>query len=439
MSEIPTMTHQSPIKRVMSQRNFALLWAGQSTSLLGDQFYMVATPWLVLKLTGDPLALGTVLAVGAVPRAAMILIGGAITDRLSARTIMITSDLIRLALTLCMVFLLVSGGIQLWMLYVLSFCFGVVSGFFIPASNSIVPAILTHENLQAGNSVFQGSSQLVGFIGPGLAGVVIGAFSGETKGITLAFVIDAVTFMVSVATLWLMKLGYLAPAMKAGENVWNSIKTGIGYAWKDSSLKFGFLLIAFANLFFSGPIVVGIPVLADQRLPEGAAAFGLILSAFAGGNLLGIILCGVLPSLSAKRLKYLLIGTFTLFGVGLVGLGLITATWMGFVLMFLLGIGNGYLSIVLITGIQRRTPKELMGRLMSLMLLANIGLMPLSQTIAGALSRWNLTGLLALSGGSILLLTVWMLLQPGLTQMAARFSDQSLVEEAPTHPPAGVN
>ncbi len=335
---------------------------------------------------------------------------------------MLASDLVRLVLTIVMLVLVFSGQIQLWMLYVLSFLFGTVSGFFIPAANSIIPNLLPKEDLQAGNSIFQGSSQLVSFIGPALAGVVIGAFAGEMKGIALAFGVDAVTFVVSVATLWFMKPGTISLVQKSTENVWESIKTGIRFAWGDNTLKLGFILIAFANLFFAGPVLIGIPVLADQRLVEGAAAYGLILSAFAGGGFLGIVLCGALPPLSIRSLKYALIAFFVLFGLGLIGLGLISATWMGCVLMFILGTGNGYLRIVLITGIQRRTPKELMGRLMSLVLLANLGLAPISQTAAGALSRWSVTGLLAISGVSMLILSGWLALQPHLEEMAVSFS-----------------
>jgi MFS family permease len=126
----------------------------------------------VLKLTGDPLALGMVLAVGSIPRAAVMLVGGAITDRFSSRLIMLASDMIRLVLTLIMLVLVWTGQMQVWMLYLLSFTGGIVSGFFMPASSSIVPALVPQEDLQAGNSVFQGSSQLIGFVGPALAGAL---------------------------------------------------------------------------------------------------------------------------------------------------------------------------------------------------------------------------------------------------------------------------
>ena len=408
----------SPMQHVLHLHDFRLLWLGQATSLLGDQFYMVAGPWLVLKLTGDPLALGAVLAVGAIPRAVVMLLGGAITDRLSPRRIMLASDVIRLFWFLVMFVLVGTGQIQVWMLYLSSFIGGILSGLFIPASNSIIPTLVPQEYLQAGNSIFQGSSQLIGFIGPALAGLVIGAFGGGLQAIALAYGIDVVSFIASVVTLWLMHSKHSGSAARSKENVWQSIGTGIHSAWRDSFLRLGFILIAFANLFFAGPLLVGIPVLASQRLPEGATAYGLILAAYAGGNLLGIILSGALPKLSPDRAKVFTLGLFTLFGLGMIALGQITATWMGFALMLVMGTGNGYLSITLITAIQHRTPRELLGRTMGLVMLANLGLLPISQFLSGALSSWNVSFLMAAGGTGMLLLAVWLLGQKGLELMA---------------------
>jgi MFS family permease len=92
----------NPLQNAFRNPNFRLLWAGQATSILGDQFSMIAMPWLVLKLTGsDPVALGTVLALGSVPRALFMLLGGAVTDRLSQRMVMLISDILRLASPAC--------------------------------------------------------------------------------------------------------------------------------------------------------------------------------------------------------------------------------------------------------------------------------------------------------------------------------------------------
>jgi MFS family permease len=180
---------KNPMLNVLALRDFRLLWIGQGTSFLGDQFAM---PWLVLQLTGDPLALGAVLALGGIPRALFMLLGGAITDRFSARAIMLISDSVRLALTLLMAALIFTGTIQVWMLYAFSLLFGIVSGFFVPASNSIVPLLVRDQDLQAGNALFQGTAQLTMFVGPALAGGVIAAFPQGPQGVTIAFVVDAI-------------------------------------------------------------------------------------------------------------------------------------------------------------------------------------------------------------------------------------------------------
>src|SRR5262245_48894255 len=108
----------NPMARVMSLRNFRLLFTGAFISLLGDHFALIATPWLVLQLTKDPLLLGTVLALEGIPRAAFILFGGAITDRLSPRRVMLIANITRFILTALMALVVFTGLIQVWMIYV---------------------------------------------------------------------------------------------------------------------------------------------------------------------------------------------------------------------------------------------------------------------------------------------------------------------------------
>ena len=77
-------------------RNFRLLWIGEGISLLGDQFYLIALPWLVLQITGNAVAVGGILAVASIPRAVFMLMGGAITDRFSPRRVMLGSNFIHI-------------------------------------------------------------------------------------------------------------------------------------------------------------------------------------------------------------------------------------------------------------------------------------------------------------------------------------------------------
>ncbi|MBI5034008.1 MAG: MFS transporter [Chloroflexi bacterium] len=422
-----TTSQKNPMARVMSLRDFRLLLAGTATSLLGDQFALIATPWLTLQLTGDPVALGTVLALEGIPRALFMLIGGAITDRLSPRRIMLIADFIRLFLTGLMAGAVLTGAVQIWMLYAFGLAFGLVAGFAVPAENSIVPMIVKEQDLQAGNSIMMGITQLIGFVGPTLAGIMIGGFSNSSFGVGLALAIDAVTFAVSAACLGLIRTGSQKQVTTdAKESVWASILTGIKYLWSDSVLRMMVFVLTAVNFLLMGPLLVGIPVLANQRLPEGATAFGLLMSAFSGGSLIGYILAGALPRPSGTMMRIIMLALLAAFGAVVAALGVITSTWVDFVLLFLIGLGNGYIGIILFTWMQTRAPKEMLGRIMSILMFSNTGLVPVSQAISGMVSKWDLTFLFAIAGALVLLVTLWAALQPEM-----KLFSESLTVAAP--------
>jgi MFS family permease len=413
---------RNPVLRVLGLRDFRLLWIGGTISILGSQFSLIAMPWLVLQLTGDPLALGVVLALGGLPRAVLMLVGGAASDRIPPRTILLVCDWINFGLSVLAATLVFAGWMQIWMLSILSLVGGVLAGFVIPAANSIVPRLVPENDLQAGNSISMGSSQLAGFVGPSLAGIVIGSYAHSALGVAIAFVVDGITFAISAAALGMMRGGRsaISPGTQQGqqESILASIKVGVQQLWNHSGLRFMFTVMIATNFLFVGPLLVGVPVLADQRLPEGALAFGLLMSAYSGGNLLGFVIGGALPPPSGRWLSAFVVALLATFGIVLFGMGWITVTWVDVVLMALLGIGNGYIGLIIFTWIQMRTPKDMLGRMMSMMTLASMGLVPLSQALAGAISRWSLTALFAVSGGLILLTAIWSSLQPELRALS---------------------
>jgi MFS family permease len=414
---------RNPLQKAFYNTNFRLLWAGQATSILGDQFSMIAMPWLVLKLTGsDPVALGTVLALGSVPRALFMLLGGAVTDRLSQRTVMLISDMLRCALTGLLAGLVFTSSVHLWMVYILSLLGGLISSFFTPASSSIVPQLLEAEYVQAGNSVMQGSTQLSIFLGPMLAGGLIAAFaggssragaSGNMEGIGLAFAFDALTFLASAVTLWFMRVPHPSDAFASAQpGLLASIKEGLHYMLQDPVMRLVYILIAGVNLVFVGPLLVGIPVLVDARLVQGAAAFGMIMSAYGAGNLAGILMAGSLPKPKPGMLNAILISLVVAFGLAMGLFAFFTTTPPFLICMLLLGAGNGYLGITLITFIQVHTPREMLGRVMGMVLFANLGLVPVSQAISGFVIKLSLNGLFIGAGMLTIAIATWMLLTP---------------------------
>src|SRR3954471_25083188 len=131
----------------LSVRNFRLLWIGEGISLLGDQFYMIALPWLVLQLTGSGLALGTVMALAGIPRALFMLIGGAFVDRFSPRSVMIASNFARLVLVALLTALVLTNNIRIEMLYGFALAFGLADAFYFPGQSAIVPQLLKEDQL----------------------------------------------------------------------------------------------------------------------------------------------------------------------------------------------------------------------------------------------------------------------------------------------------
>src|SRR5258708_38042563 len=291
----------------LSVRNFRLLWIGEGISLLGDQFYMIALPWLVLQLTGSALALGTVMALAGIPRALFMLVGGAFVDRFSPRAVMMAANFARLLLVALLSALVLTNTIRIEMLYGFALAFGLADAFYFPGQSAIVPQLLKADQLQAGNTFVQGTAQLSLFLGPVLAGALIAllghagsaASAPSTQGIGIAFGIDALSFVASLLCLNLIHVpGVTKPTDKVHskqQNVIGSIKEGFAYVWSRPVLRIFFLLLVAMNFLVLGPVLVGIPVLAATRLAEDAAAFGIIMSAFGLGALLAIIQSNVLP------------------------------------------------------------------------------------------------------------------------------------------------
>ena len=381
----------------LKTRDYRLLWLGQAISHLGDQFHLIALPWLVLTLTHDPFQLGLVLALAGIPRAAVMLFGGAFADRHSPRLIMLVSDALRCLITAAIAASLFSGAVHLWMVYALALSFGTVSGFFMPAAEASLPRLLESEQLEAGNALMMGADQFAQFVGPALAGTIIALFgtahvgsghAGSFAGLGVAFSVDAASFAVSAVTLLLMH-SLPALAAGAGEHPLAAIADGLRYTLSRPVFRWMLGLLAAANFLLIGPLMVGIPVLAETRFSQGAAAFGLLISAYGLGNLCGMIVAGSTRRPSSRLFSRLVLVLFAGFGVVIGALVFITSVWVGFALLTVLGVANGYVAVVFMTLLQRITPAAMLGRLMSLVMLAMLGVTPISTALSGVVVGWG--------------------------------------------------
>ena len=382
--------------KLIRTRNFGLLWGAGGLSAIGDQFDLIAFPWLVLMVSGDPVAVGIVLAVGNIPTIFFILIGGSLADRYSPRVIMLTSNGIRIALVASLAALVLTELADLWLIYVFALLKGIADSFYYPAQLAILPRVVPAQLLRQSNAAVRTTTQLGGFIGPALAGGLITFFSDgvssgdgtDKTGIGLAFTVVALALLVSSLMLLLMRMDDSDPRL-AGEDtqepsLFSSIREGIQYARVDGAMLAIFLLIVQMELLMRGPVTVGMPVLAHTRLTEGALALGIVTSAYAGGSVLGTVLAGALPP---RGLGPILVAVFTLSGILMVPFGLLTATWLAAAITLTIGVMGGYVGILIISWLQGRTPQAMLGRVMSLLLVASVAVSPISIAASGPLIK----------------------------------------------------
>lgn len=390
----PTSAPATPAATVHPLRNpnYRLWLCGSTISFLGDQFYFVALPWLVLQQTGSAVAMGTVMLAGSIPRAVLMLMGGAVSDRLSARKIMMTTATTRTILVTAIGVLIWLGVLRMWELYALAIAFGVADAFAAPASMAYMPSLVKREQMVAATSVSQSAVQMAMIGGPIPAGFVIKAF-----GVAWAFFIDAISFLFIIGALW--KLPDPPKAQAARKAVWSSIAEGIAYVVKDIPLRSLILLSMSLNFCITGPIAIGLTYLARTRFGS-PAVFGTLLSALAAGSLLGAVLVGVMK---VRRRGVMFLVAAGLLGVCLTLIGFMGTVWSLCAVMLAMGMLAGMMNVNIGAWIMARIDPGVRGRVGSVLMLTNFGLMPLSYAIAGFLVAWNVKLMFVLAGGLMLL------------------------------------
>jgi MFS family permease len=356
--------------------SFRLLLAGELVSNFGDGIFLVALPWYVLAHHGGALGLGAVLTAYGVPRTALLVLGGHASDRYRPWTVMLAANCARGAAVAAFAVTAAAGTANGLVLIVMAVVLGVGEGMFIPASEAIVPAMLTRSELQAGNALISGTTQLSQLAGPALGGLLVALF-GPAEG----FALDATTFAISALTLTVVHRDAPTPA-KAPSLVDPSARTmTLRELLAQPIVRLILITDALTNLGSTGMGRVALPALARGPMHLHATGYGALSAAMGAGLLVGTIIAASIPS--AQR-PFLLASLVLLPAVPLIavlpdGGGLIPTAIILAAAFILIAIGN----LQLITGLQQWAPPELLGRLTGVLMLASVGMMPLSTLLAG--------------------------------------------------------
>jgi MFS family permease len=387
-----------PKTHPLKNADFSFLWIGSTISAFCDQFYFVGLSWLVLLFNGSGLELGTVLMLEAVPRAAFMLIGGALTDRLSPKRILITTATARMLLVAATAALSYLHLLQLWHLYGLALAFGTADAFAMPAGQVLVPVLLSAEQLPAGNALLNSGAQTCAIVGPAPAGLILRKWS-----VASVFVIDAVGFLLVVLALWRVRKVPPSSESSSSDGIWKVILEGWRYVMNDPPMRSLMFLVIVLNLCVGGPFTVGLAIISKQRYGS-AAAFGMLLSSLAVGSLLGSLLPALIKYRGRRGLIVLSFGT--VIGVEMIAMGLLQGFIPLMVLLAILGFGSGLTAVYFQSWLQARIDRNFLGRVMSIFMFATFGLLPVSYAVAGALAMEKLSLMFVGSGALVLIATV---------------------------------
>ncbi len=390
--------------------SFRRLWLGQSFSLLGDGFSYIAFSWITLSLTRSTLVLGYVLAMQAVPRAALTLVGGSLSDKWSPRVLMMLSSWARTVVMTTVAAIGFAHLLSVWMLVVSAAAFGAVDAFFQPARASILPDVVDEDLLAPANALLSVGSRIAAVLGPAIGGIVVAVSDAR-----FAFLVDGVCF----ALCGLCVAGVVplrkpssdenleadlpddAAAPDAETTLLARIRTGLKYAWQDPRIRTMLAVDTAVTFCYAGPFTVGFAALAKFQLSGGAAALGALDGGLAGGAMLGALVGGLIGK--KLRVGLLVAGLAAWLSVSMIVLGIMHNVVAAVGVVAAMGFAIGFQSVFGLSWIQRNVHGSVLSRVISIDMVFGYIAAPISLVLCGALAQAHLE---EMCGGVALILAI---------------------------------
>lgn len=379
-------TPERPVPARLWNRNFFLLWQGQTVSQLGNQAFSVALMFWAMEATGSASVVGLLMTFAVLPGVILSPFGGTFADRYSRIRIIIVCDF------LAGVAILGVAGAMLFsdapsfilpILFAVAVLEGIIRSFFMPAIASTIPDLVPRERIAAANSLNQFSVQTCQILGQAVGGVLYNAI-----GAWKLFLFDGLTFLFSGFT----EMGIDAPPAPAREKkaqgwseLWHEFlgetKEGLRYVWNRPGLR-NFVAVAASINFFSMPTFVLFPFYVEKYLKAGADWYGFLLAGISAGSIAGFLLAGSLKLKGDVR-AWTVVGCLVAGPLLIGAMGFTTNTYAALVLAFFGGAAFGMINIYVMTLLQTSTPPELRGRVLGLLGTLGGALMPIGMALGG--------------------------------------------------------
>ena len=391
----------------LGYRDFRVLWAGMTVSLLGDGIFIVAIAWESYVLWNAPAALSIVSIGMTVPTIVFLLFGGIVSDRYDRRLVMAWADGIRALAVAVLAALVLAGSLHFWQLVALVAVYGAGTAFFTPAFEAIVPQLLPDAELPAANALDQFVRPFaLRLVGPVAGGGLVALSTG------IAFAIDAASFAATFIAVLAIRT-----RRQVNRDTQLSTLAAIGEGFRFVRARtwlWGTLVsAAIAYLVFLGPAEVLLPFIVKNELHASAGTLGLVLAAGGVGALGAAAFVGRREH--PRRDITIVYATWTLATLAIAGYGLASAAWQLMIACLAFNALEAAGTIVWSTVKQRHVPAALLGRVSSMDWLISISLLPLSFALTGpAAAAVGARTTLAVAGIAGAVLTLAALFLPGM-------------------------
>jgi len=403
-------------------------WLGTLLAQIGSYFTLIALPWLVLSSQhNSAFSLALVMACYGIPHSLLLLLGGALTDRYGPGRLILYSRAAFVLLMLLFASALWLGLASLPLICLFAFSVGCCSALGIPASQSILPALVPTGQLLSANASMMATGFVAQAAGPVLIGALIGWFASQFSApsdshpwqyLTLAFTADAALVALSLCCAWHTS-NYLpqhqTPASRAG--LWRQLQQSLAYCWQHPNLRVILSYLLLLSLLLYGPLLTLIPLLAKIQLALDAQGMALLYGCQGVGTLTGALLVLHLKPTMPKLGLYILLLDLAA-AISFCLLGYSQSAMLSGALLLLIGITAGFVMVAGTTWFQLHIPFHQIGTVLGLVMFAIHGLVPLASLYTGGLaSIWPLSTLTQICGSLVMLICITGLLTPTIRQM----------------------
>jgi len=362
--------------RALRHRNFQLFFSGQLISLTGTWMQTVAQSWLVYRLTGSSLLLGSVGFASQIPVFLVAPIGGMVADRVNRHKVVISTQIASMVLAFILAALTLTHTVKVWQIFVLAALLGVVNAFDIPGRQSFLVDMVGRDDLM--NAIALNSSMFNGarVIGPAIAGILV-ARIGEGW----CFFANGVSYIAVIIGLLLMRVH--CPRRSESDSPLEDIIEGFRWSSHTGPIRSLLLLLGVVSLV-GMPYTVLMPIFADRILHGGARGLGILMGFTGIGALLGALTLALRSGV--RGLGKLVSICCAGFGISLIAFSFSKIFWLsaallipvGFFIMLQMACSN--------TLIQSMVPDALRGRVMAVYSMMFMGMAPFGALLGGAMA-----------------------------------------------------